>query len=92
MSQAWPHRTTLVERDLRRMTIRVPVEIHDALVILGRAKGWSLNRITVRALHDYLSQNGTWEPVEEWLLRTGQRYRASIDHLAEPQPHPWFSD
>lgn len=92
MAQAWPHRTTLIERDQRRMTVRVPVEIHDALVILGRAKGWSLNRITVRALHDYLSQNGTWEPVEEWLLRTGKRYRASIDRLAERPPHPWFSD
>jgi hypothetical protein len=92
MAQAWPHRTTLIECDQRRMTIRVPVEIHDALVILGRAKGWSLNRITVRALHDYLSQNGTWEPVEEWLLRTGQRYRASIDQLAERPSHRWFAD
>lgn len=90
MSQAWPHRTTLIERDQRRMTIRVPVEIHEALLILGRAKGWSLNRMTVMALHDYLSRNGTWEPVERWLLRTGERYRAAIDRLDEP--HPWLRD
>ena len=64
------------------MTIRMPTEIHEALLILGRARGWSLNTITVRALHEYLSKNATWEPVEAWLQRTADRYRAAIEHLS----------
>lgn len=59
MANAWPVRTTLDERDLRRMTLRVPVEIHEALVTLGRAKGMSLNRMAIHALHEYLTVNGT---------------------------------
>jgi hypothetical protein len=46
--------------------------------------------MTVMALHGYLNRNGTWEPVERWLLRTGERYRAAIDRLDEP--HPWLRD
>jgi predicted transcriptional regulator len=85
MAQAWPHKTTLRERDQHRMTIRVPTEVHEALLILGRARGWSLNTIVVRALHEYLSKNATWEPVEDWLRRTAERYRAAIGHLVEAE-------
>lgn len=73
--------TTLEERDLKRMSLRVPIEIHEGLMTLGRAYGRSLNRLAVEALHEYLMRHGTWEPVESWLLRTGQRYRAAVSHI-----------
>lgn len=75
-------RTTLDERDLRRVTLRVPIDQHEALVTLARAMGISLNRMAVKALHGYLVEHGRWERVESWLLRTGERYVATLDDLA----------
>jgi hypothetical protein len=65
------------------MTIRIPTEFHEALLILGRARGWSLNTIVCRALHKYLCKNATWEPGEAWLQRTADRYRTAIEFLGE---------
>ncbi|HEX9890706.1 MAG TPA: hypothetical protein VGB28_01420 [Actinomycetota bacterium] len=75
----------LYERDQKRLTLRLPVEIHDALITLSRATGESANTLAARAVHEYLLANGRWEKVEAWLRRTGERYRAGLDH-------PWLTD
>jgi hypothetical protein len=93
MAAARPRRTTLDERDLRRLTLRVPVEVHEAFLTLARTRGLSMNQLAVDALHEFLLRNGDWRPVEDWLLRTGQRYRAAVQELEEaskPDP-PWWA-
>jgi hypothetical protein len=63
------------------------------MLVLGRSRGQSMNTLAVEALQEFLLRNGEWEPVEDWLLRTGERYRAAMDHLQRPgEPHPWLSD
>jgi hypothetical protein len=52
-----------------------------------------MNQLAVDALHEFLLRNGDWQPVENWLLRTGQRYRAAVKELeeaAQPDP-PWWA-
>ena len=83
MAQYFPRRTTLEERDQRRLTLRIPVEIHEALHTLARARYQSMNVTATQALHEFLMREGTWEPVERWLLRTGERYRVAIDGVHE---------
>jgi len=87
-----PRWLEIEERELRRMTLRVPTEVHEALKTLGQALGISLNQMACQALHEYLMRNGRWEAVEEWLLRTGERYRADVEairaELAYGQPWP----
>jgi predicted transcriptional regulator len=87
-----PRWLEIEERELRRMTLRVPAEVHEALKTLGQALGISLNQMACQALHEYLQRNGRWEAVEEWLLRTGERYRADVEairaELGYGQPWP----
>ena len=92
MAGTRPRWTTLDERDLRRLTLRVPVEVHEALLTLARARGQSMNALAIEALHGFLLQNGEWKPVEDWLLRTGKRYRAALADIEDNvQPErPWW--
>jgi hypothetical protein len=93
MAAARPRRTTLDERDLRRLTLRVPVEVHEGLLTLARTRSLSMNQLAVDALHSSCSGTAIWQPVEDWLLRTGQRYRAAVQELEEaskPDP-PWWA-
>jgi hypothetical protein len=92
MATARPRATELEERDLRRLTLRIPVEIHEALRTLALARGASMNRLATEALHAFLIEHGKWEPVEGWLLRTGERYRAAVDDLSRPAADPpWWA-
>lgn len=75
----------LYERDIKRLTLRLPVEMHDALTTLSRATGVSMNELSLKALHEYLKAYGHWEKIEAWLVRTGQRYQADIEHLGQPR-------
>ncbi len=76
----------LYERDVKRLTLRIAVEQHDALVTLSRASGNSINSLVCDAIHDYLLANGRWEEVERWLQRTGVRYRAQLNRMKAPPP------
>lgn len=70
------------EARTQAVTVRMPVEIHEGLRVLCQATGQSMNEVMLRALGNYLSDEGHRKAVEGFLERAQDRYQVALEKLA----------
>jgi hypothetical protein len=68
------------EMYIRRITLRVPDDIHDSLMRVARSRGTSMNDLGVRILLQYLAAQET-QPVHDWLDEQHDRHDLSTRSL-----------
>jgi predicted transcriptional regulator len=71
------------EKLTQALTIRVPVDVHEALRTLAFATRTTVNDIVLRSVADYLSETGHREAVEALSDRMREQYRVALDKLAD---------
>lgn len=70
------------EREVQVLTVRVPVEVHEALRTLAMATDRSLNEVVLGAVRNYLAEKGHREAVTAFLREAQDQYRVALDKLA----------
>ncbi len=70
-------------REVQALTVRVPRDVHDALRTLSFATGASINDLVLRAIGDFLADEGHRDAVEGFLTKAQAQYRDALDKLAD---------
>lgn len=70
------------ERDTQAMSVRVPVDLYEAMRGLSFATDTSMNELAIRAFGDYLASTGHQEAVEAAARKLADQYRGALDKLA----------
>lgn len=70
------------ERNVERLTVRVPADIHEALRTVAFVTGTSINDVVLKAIGNYLSSQGHPEAVEAFLHKAQDQWRVALDKLA----------
>lgn len=65
------------------MTLRVPLGVYDAMRILSFVSGKSLNEIGLKAIQNYLADEGHREQVDALLTQAKEQYQVALDKLAD---------
>jgi hypothetical protein len=65
------------------LTLRVPKEVHEALRTTAYATDASINEIVLRAIRDYLGNEGHRRKVEGFLRKSQTQWRVALDKLAD---------
>lgn len=66
-----------------QLTVRVPIDLYEALRSLSYATDSSMNEITLRALGSYLSEQGHRDAVEAAGRSIVERYQGALHKLAD---------
>ncbi|MEX0756157.1 MAG: hypothetical protein WD556_13760 [Actinomycetota bacterium] len=67
----------------RQLTVRVPEEVHEAIRTLSVAIEVSANEIVLRAVRDYLSNEGHRDAVDSFARQAQDRYAVALEKLAD---------
>jgi hypothetical protein len=70
-------------KDTQVVTLRMPRDVYAGLRALSFATGTSINELVLRALGNYMADEGHRELVEAAATRVGEQYRVALDKLAE---------
>jgi hypothetical protein len=70
-------------KEVQVVTLRVPIEVHEALKTLAFATESSVNEIALRALSTFLAEEGHREAVDGFSKRVREQYRVALDKLAD---------
>jgi predicted transcriptional regulator len=70
-------------KEIQALTLRVPREVHEALRTLSFATDTSVNELILRAVRDYLSEEGHRAAVDGFLAQARDRYKVALDKLAD---------
>ena len=70
------------EMYIRKITLRVPDDLHDSLKRVARARGFSMNELGMRILHHYLAAHDP-DPVHDWLDEEHARHDRSKHTLLQ---------
>lgn len=72
-----------VRHELQTLTVRVPKEVHEALRTTAFATDASINDLVLRAVRDFLGNEGHRRKVEGFLRKAQGEYRVALDKLAD---------
>ena len=70
-------------KQTQALTIRVPIDVHEALRTLAFATDTSVNDLVLRAVADFLSDAGHREAVDALSRRMREQYRVALDKLGD---------
>lgn len=65
------------------MTVRLPLEVHEALRVVAFGTGASLNDVVLRAVGDFLTDKSRRETVDRLATQVRERYRVALDKLKD---------
>ena len=65
------------------VTVRLPRDVYDGLRALSFATDTSINELVLRAVGNYMSQEGHRELVDAAATRVREQYRVALDKLAD---------
>lgn len=68
--------------ETQAMTIRLPLDVYEALRAYAHVTHTSQNELVVRALAEFLATTGRQEEFDMLLEQTRDRYRGALDKLA----------
>ncbi len=70
-------------QDVQQLNVRVPRDVYEALRTYAYATNTTLNDAAVRAVVDFLSEQGRQEQVDVFLKRARKDWRVALDKLAD---------
>lgn len=69
--------------EIQALTLRLPVDVYEAMKTYSFATQTSLNEVALRAIRDFLANDGHREEVSAFLDKARDQYRVALDKLAD---------
>lgn len=69
--------------ETQALSVRMPTDMHEALKVLSYATDRSINDLVLRAVGNFLADEGHREAVDAFAAKAQKQYRVAFDKLKD---------